>query len=126
MHAGEYCRRLHGASDPFRAGAARVKRFTQDDAMTQLQPQTQPQPTPQAMPAPGVKPAPDAAGIRPFRVDVPETELVELRRRINATRWPDRETVADASEGIQLAMIQKLARYWGSEYDWRPCEARLN
>ena len=92
--------------------------------MTQLQPQTQPKT--QTMPPPGIKPAPDKPGIRPFRVDVPEAELTELRRRVNATRWPDRETVADESEGIQLTMIQKLARYWGTEYDWRPCEARLN
>jgi len=70
--------------------------------------------------------AADRTAIRPFRVDVPETELTDLRRRINATKWPDRETVADASEGVQLATIQKLARYWGTEYDWRPCEARLN
>jgi pimeloyl-ACP methyl ester carboxylesterase len=59
-------------------------------------------------------------------VKFPETELAELRKRINATRWPERETVSDASQGVQLATIQKLARYWGTEYDWRPCEARLN
>ena len=63
--------------------------------------------------------------IRPFHVNFPEAELTELRRRINATKWPEREPVADASQGVQLAMIQKLARYWGTEYDWRPCEARL-
>jgi pimeloyl-ACP methyl ester carboxylesterase len=59
-------------------------------------------------------------------VSFPEAELTDLRKRINATKWPDRETVADASEGVQLATIQKLARYWGTEYDWRPCEAKLN
>jgi pimeloyl-ACP methyl ester carboxylesterase len=64
--------------------------------------------------------------VRPFRVDVPESELTDLRKRINATRWPDRETVADASQGVQLATTQKLARYWGTEYDWRRCEERLN
>ena len=64
--------------------------------------------------------------IRPFRVDVPETELTELRARINATRWPERETVPDASQGVQLATVQALARYWATEYDWRKCEARLN
>jgi pimeloyl-ACP methyl ester carboxylesterase len=64
--------------------------------------------------------------IRPFKVNFPEADLAELRKRINATRWPDRETVADASEGVQLAVIQKLARYWETEYDWRACEARLN
>jgi pimeloyl-ACP methyl ester carboxylesterase len=70
--------------------------------------------------------ATDKATIRPFRVQFPEAELVDLRRRINETKWPDRETVTDESEGVQLATIQKLARYWGTEYDWRPCEARLN
>src|SRR4029079_2210999 len=59
-------------------------------------------------------------------VNVPDAELVELRKRINATRWPDRETVRDASQGVQLATIQKLARYWGTEYDWRKVEAKLN
>ena len=64
--------------------------------------------------------------IRPFRVNVPEAELTELRKRIEATRWPERETVPDASQGVQLATMQKLARYWATEYDWRKCEARLN
>jgi pimeloyl-ACP methyl ester carboxylesterase len=68
----------------------------------------------------------DTTAIRPFQVNFPETDLADLRKRINATRWPDRETVDDPSEGVQLATIQKLARYWGTEYDWRPCEARLN
>src|SRR5213082_2350460 len=68
----------------------------------------------------------DKNAIRPFRVNVPEAELTELRRRINATKWPDRETVPDASQGVQLATIQRLARYWGTDYDWRKCEARLN
>jgi hypothetical protein len=56
--------------------------------------------------------------IRPFHVNVPEAELTELRRRINATRWPERETVADASQGVQLETTQKLARYWATDYDW--------
>src|SRR6202161_2163773 len=64
--------------------------------------------------------------IRPFHITCPETELVELRRRINATKWPERETVADATQGVQLATTQALARYWGTEYDWRKIEARLN
>jgi pimeloyl-ACP methyl ester carboxylesterase len=64
--------------------------------------------------------------IRPFRVDVPEAELVDLRRRINATKWPGRETVADESQGLQLATIQGLARYWATDYDWRKVEAKLN
>ena len=61
-----------------------------------------------------------------FIVNVPEAELTELRRRINATRWPERETVTDASQGVQLATMQALARYWATEYDWRKVEARLN
>ena len=64
--------------------------------------------------------------IRPFHVNVPETELTELRRRIKATKWPERETVTDASQGVQLATMQALARYWQTEYDWRKVEARLN
>ena len=68
---------------------------------------------------------PDTA-IRPFRIDVPEVELAELRRRVLATRWPDKETVADQSQGIQLAKLQELVRYWGTAYDWRKVEAQLN
>jgi pimeloyl-ACP methyl ester carboxylesterase len=68
----------------------------------------------------------DKTAIRPFHVNVPEAELTELRRRIDATRWPERETVGDASQGVQLATVQQLARYWATEYDWRKCEARLN
>jgi pimeloyl-ACP methyl ester carboxylesterase len=64
--------------------------------------------------------------IRPFHVDVPEAELTDMRRRINATRWPERETVADDSQGVKLDTMQELARYWGSDYDWRRVEARLN
>ena len=64
--------------------------------------------------------------IRPFRVEVPEEELAELRRRIAAVRWPSRELVADRSQGVQLATIQELARYWATDYDWRACEAKLN
>ena len=64
--------------------------------------------------------------IRPFKVDVPEAELAELRRRTSATRWPEGETVADQSQGVPLAMIQELARYWATDYDWRKCETKLN
>src|ERR671910_289090 len=64
--------------------------------------------------------------IRPFRVDVPEEELAELRRRIEATRWPSRELVEDRSQGVQLATLQELARYWTTDYDWRKAEAKLN
>jgi len=67
----------------------------------------------------------DKNAIRPFQVNVPEAELTELRRRINATRWPERETVTDASQGVQIATMQALTRYWATEYDWRKCEARL-
>ncbi|WP_028208245.1 epoxide hydrolase family protein [Paraburkholderia nodosa] len=68
----------------------------------------------------------DKAAIRPLRVHVPESQLADLKRRIKATRWPERETVADASQGVQLATMQKLARYWATDYDWRKVEARLN
>ena len=72
------------------------------------------------------KQAADKTAMRPFRVKVPDADLAELRRRIDATRWPERETVTDQSQGVQLATIQKLARYWATDYDWRKCEARLN
>jgi pimeloyl-ACP methyl ester carboxylesterase len=68
----------------------------------------------------------DKDAIRPFRVNVSQTELTELRRRINATNWPDRETVIDDSQGVQLATIQDVAHYWGTGYDWRKCEVKLN
>ncbi|TFE27567.1 epoxide hydrolase [Cohnella luojiensis] len=68
----------------------------------------------------------DKKAIRPFRVNVPEEELTELRRRIEATKWPEKETVSDKSQGVQLATIQKLAQYWLTEYDWRKIEAKMN
>src|SRR5262249_39627961 len=64
--------------------------------------------------------------VRPFTVDVPEESLADLRRRIAATRWPSKELVADRSQGVQLATLQALMRYWAAEYDWRTCEAKLN
>jgi pimeloyl-ACP methyl ester carboxylesterase len=64
--------------------------------------------------------------IRPFRVEFSEEEIADLRRRIAATRWPERETVTDDSQGVRLALMQDLARYWGTDYDWRTCEAKLN
>jgi pimeloyl-ACP methyl ester carboxylesterase len=67
-----------------------------------------------------------ASEIRPFQVEVPDEALEDLRRRIAATNWPEKETVADQSQGVPLAMIQKLARYWMTDYDWRTCEAKLN
>jgi pimeloyl-ACP methyl ester carboxylesterase len=68
----------------------------------------------------------EATAIRPFRIEVPEEPLAELRRRIEATRWPSGELVADRSQGVQLTTLQALARYWATDYDWRTCEARLN
>jgi pimeloyl-ACP methyl ester carboxylesterase len=68
----------------------------------------------------------DSTAIRPFHVHVPGKELADLRRRIVATRWPDEETVPDETQGVQLATMQKLARYWATDYDWRKCEAKLN
>jgi len=70
--------------------------------------------------------APDDTSIRPFHVDVPESELVELRKRIAQTRWPDKEPVNDASQGVQLAALQSLVKYWGDGYDWRKVEKTLN
>jgi hypothetical protein len=64
--------------------------------------------------------------IRPFHINVPEEQLVDLRKRIEATRWPDKETVNDESQGIRLAEMQALVQYWGTDYDWRKAEAKLN
>jgi len=69
--------------------------------------------------------AADKSGIRPFKVGFPEAELTELKRRINSTRWPERETVKDPSQGVQFDTTQKLARYWATEHDWHKCEQRL-
>src|ERR671913_531472 len=68
----------------------------------------------------------EEAAVRPFHVDIPEEELVELRRRIEATRWPSKELVEDRSQGVQLATLQALARYWTTDYDFDRVEARLN
>jgi pimeloyl-ACP methyl ester carboxylesterase len=68
----------------------------------------------------------DATAVRPFRVDTSEEAVDDLRRRIAATQWPEKETVPDDSQGVPLATMQELARYWGTEYDWRTCEAKLN
>jgi pimeloyl-ACP methyl ester carboxylesterase len=70
--------------------------------------------------------APTSTAIRPFTIDVPDEALADLRQRIAATRWPSMELVPDRSQGVQLAAIQELARYWASEHDWRECEAKLN
>ena len=66
------------------------------------------------------------ATIRPFQVNVPDEDLVDLRRRVSSARWPSKELVADSSQGVQLATLEELARYWANEYDWRRCEAKLN
>ena len=68
----------------------------------------------------------DSTSIRPFRIQIPEAELTDLRRRIAATRWPDKEIVSYQSQGVPLATMQKLARYWATDYDWRKCEGKLN
>jgi pimeloyl-ACP methyl ester carboxylesterase len=75
-----------------------------------------------------MRPAPAAErdAIRPFRIDVPEQDLADLRRRVLATRWPDHETVSDQSQGIRLKQLQELVRYWGTSYDWRKIEAKVN
>jgi hypothetical protein len=66
------------------------------------------------------------SGIRPFRVDVPQAQIDDLKRRLSATRWPEKETVDDQSQGVQLAKLAPLVRYWSTDYDWRKAEARLN
>ena len=73
------------------------------------------------------QPAAAAEGnsIRPFTVSFPQEDVAELRRRVAATRWPDQETVADDTQGVQLATMQKLAQYWATDYDWSRCEAQL-
>jgi hypothetical protein len=72
------------------------------------------------------RPVGEGVTVRPFHVDIPEEALEDLRRRIADTQWPEKETVADESQGVQLATIQELARYWVTDYDWRKCEANLN
>ena len=67
-----------------------------------------------------------ATEIRPFHIDIPEGKLTDLRRRLAATQWPEKETVTDQSQGVPLAAMEELARYWATAYDWRKCEAKLN
>jgi pimeloyl-ACP methyl ester carboxylesterase len=74
----------------------------------------------------GAKQSTETGEIRPFSVHVPDAELAELRKRVQATKWPERETVSDATQGVQLATVQALARYWATEYDWRQIEAKMN
>jgi hypothetical protein len=80
----------------------------------------------QARAVPASREAVGDDAIRPFRVRVPDADLADLRRRLATTRWPDKETVADQSQGAQLAKLQELVRYWGTDYDWRKAEAKLN
>src|SRR5574341_832810 len=70
--------------------------------------------------------APASDAIRPFRVNIPDATLADLRRRLAATRWPTKELVGDRSQGVQLATLKALVRYWAPDYDWRKAEARLN
>ena len=107
---GRPLRRLGGAGALLRRGAGRI----QLTALTE--------PTEVVMSST----VETAIEIRPFHVDIPEEALDDLRRRIAATHWPEKETVADQSQGVPLATIQKLARYWATDYDWRKCEAKLN
>ena len=74
----------------------------------------------------GERTSSDTTPVRPFQIEFPEAELTDLRRRIEATRWPERETVSDDSQGVPLETMQQLARYWATDYDWRKCEAKLN
>src|SRR5215813_5027015 len=90
----------------------KLKSFQEENLMTQTS-------------GTGTEQAFDDAAIRPFQFNFPDAELADLRRRINATRWPERELVSDSSQGVQLATMQKLARYWGTDYDWRKGEAKL-
>src|SRR4029453_16504017 len=83
-------------------------------------------PTKTVAAGPTARPAADDAAIRTFTVHEPQAALADLRRRIKATRWPDKETVADQSQGAQLAKLQALVRYWGTGYDWRKVEKKLN
>ena len=78
-----------------------------------------------AMTQPGTMQSTDTNAIRPFHINVPQEAIVDLRRRIAATQWPNKETVADQSQGLQLTTMQELARYWATDYDWRKCEAKL-
>src|SRR5467141_2134605 len=83
-------------------------------------------PATQTESAPKEKTMADNAAIRPFHFEAPQADLTDLRKRISATKWPDREQVTDASQGVQLATMQKLAQYWATEHDWRKCESKIN
>ena len=95
-------------------------------AMTETSMDARPEPGPGTKPAAQAKKAGGAEAIRPFHVHFSDAELADLKRRVNATKWPDREQVKDDSQGVQLETMRKLASYWGKDYDWRKVEARLN
>jgi len=95
-------------------------------AMASLLPSYAPAAAQTESPAQGEDSMTDKTAIRPFRAKFPKADLTDLRRRVAATRWPERETVSDDSQGVQLATIQKLAHYWATKHDWRKCEAKLN
>src|SRR5215207_6075059 len=129
MNPAKIMRRRHFLAFSAAAGTAAGLALLSGRSQAQAEPKASPQPPVDngvaagaATPSAGA----DDTAIRPFRVDVPDAALVDLRRRIVATRWPEKETVADATQGVQLATTQKLARYWATDYDWRRCEANLN
>ena len=118
-------------SDPLETARAPVSRrqgltFGVAGIITSLLPIPAFAETQSASPAPKEGSMTDNTAIRPFHIDFPETELTELRRRVKMTKWPDREQVADATQGVQLATTQKLAQYWATEHDFRKCVAKLN
>jgi Epoxide hydrolase N terminus len=80
----------------------------------------------QAESPPKEKAMADNKAIRPFHFEASQADLADLRRRVSATKWPEQEQVSDATQGVQLATVQKLAEYWATQHDWRKCEARLN
>ncbi len=116
------------ANEAFQEVAYSRRRFLRDTAIaigaTQLGMTVLAEAQPDAGPAAGTDGK--AGGIRPYRVNIPDADLADLRRRIQGTRWPEREKVPDASQGVQLATIKALSDYWAGEYDWRKVEARLN
>src|ERR1700687_2478457 len=95
-------------------------------AMTQTQMEARSEAAMRTATAAQAKTEGGADASRPFKVHYSDEELADLKRRIAATRWPDREIVTDQSQGVPLATVQKLARYWANDYDWRKCEAKLN
>jgi pimeloyl-ACP methyl ester carboxylesterase len=116
---------------PPKTKAAQISRrdslkLTAASAMASLLPSYAPAATQTESPAQGEDSMTDKTVIRPFRAKFPKADLTDLRRRVAATRWPERETVRDDSQGVRLATIQKLAHYWATKHDWRKCEAKLN